>query len=137
MRTVISVYPWKNPLQKIRSNCKTLHRSQNINPIWRNTCPIKKSYCLLQTAHNANMYFVKWKKGVLSTYSFMTASKSWVIIAKALKIIPKTYNQKFWTFIFLEGRFLIIACKVKTKLCTLYLSLLYKTMHIVSESSLL
>lgn len=44
-------------------------------------------------------------------YLFSTASKSWTRIAKALKIIPKTYNQKFCTLMFLEGRFLIIACR--------------------------
>jgi hypothetical protein len=42
-------------------------------------------------------------------YLFATASKSWITIATALKAIPKTYSQKFCTFIFLEGRFLIMA----------------------------
>lgn len=49
----------------------------------------------------------------ISNYLFMTASKSWTSIATALKAIPKTYNQKFCTFMFLEGRFLIIACNIQ------------------------
>lgn len=52
---------------------------------------------------------------VISTYLFITASKSWTSIAIALKIMPNTYNQKFWTLIFLEGRFLIIAYRKQRK----------------------
>jgi len=56
-------------------------------------------------------------------YLFATASKSWITIATALKAIPKTYSQKFCTFIFLEGRFLIMACQNgKQNLYKLYIS---------------
>jgi hypothetical protein len=43
----------------------------------------------------------------------MTASKSWTQMATKLKIIPNMYSQKFCTLMFLEGRFLMIACIVQ------------------------
>lgn len=48
----------------------------------------------------------------------------------ALKAIPKIYNQKFCTFIFLEGRFLIIACKIEQDFGNSYVPL-----HSKSEDS--
>lgn len=108
INTVINEYPWKNPLH----NDKYLLLGETT------------SYVELFTKIQIR------KQKDKCNYLFITASKSWTIIAMALKAIPKIYNQKFCTFIFLEGRFLIIACKIEQDFGNSYVPL-----HSKSEDS--